>query len=63
MSGWAHYRTWPVDFSGFGTIDSIVERIEVLRPLVLRGHQDICWAAWEIENLDRLLHGNALVLE
>lgn len=53
-------RTWPVDFSGFTTVEQIFDRMDALEPEVLRGHEDICWASWEIDNLWRLLHDEPL---
>lgn len=50
-------KAWPVDFSGFTTAEQIFDRIEVLQPRVLRGHEDVCWASWEIERLHALLVG------
>ncbi len=49
-------KAWPIDFAGFATADEITARIEALQPRVRRGHEDICWAAWEIERLTALLH-------
>ena len=48
-------RAWPVDFSGYDTSEAIIDRLEVLRPLVWRGHEDICWVSWEIERLTAML--------
>ena len=48
-------KAWPVDFAGFASIDEVLDRIAVLEQQVSRGHEDICWAAWEIEQLNILL--------
>lgn len=53
---WRPLKAWPIDFAGFTTADQIIERIEELKPRVRRGHEDICWAAWEIERLTALLY-------
>lgn len=53
---WRPMKAWPIDFAGFTTADQIIARIEELEPRVRRGHEDICWAAWEIERLTALLH-------
>lgn len=47
---------WPVDFAGFDNSLSIIERIEQLLPLVRTGCEDLCWASWEIEQLQSLLY-------
>lgn len=48
-------RAWPVDFAGFSTAEQVIDRIHALTPLVWRGHEDLCWAAWEIEQLSAML--------
>lgn len=48
-------RTWPVDFSGFTDVQAITERLEYLQTRVWRGHEDICWASWEVEQLNSIL--------
>lgn len=55
-STWRPLKAWPIDFAGFTTVDQIQARISELEPRVMRGHEDICWAAWEIEQLTELLH-------
>ncbi|CAN7523464.1 hypothetical protein LJR168_003753 [Pseudoxanthomonas sp. LjRoot168] len=63
MTGSSPFRAWPVDFGGFTTFGAVVDRIDFLRPFVNRGHPDLCWAAWETENLVRLLNGEPLIGE
>lgn len=48
-------KAWPVDFAGFVTAEQVRARLAEIEPLVLRGHEDICWAAWEVEQLRPLL--------
>lgn len=55
---WRPMRAWPVDFAGFSTAEQVIDRIHALTPLVWRGHEDLCWAAWEIDQLTAML-GNA----
>lgn len=52
---WRPMKAWPVDFAGFATAEQVRARLAEIEPLVLRGHEDICWAAWEVEQLRVLL--------
>lgn len=54
---WGGMKAWPVDFSGFTDADAIIARIDELRPRVMTGSEDLCWAAWEIEQLEAMLYG------
>lgn len=51
-------KAWPVDFSGFTDSGAIIARIDELRPQVMRGSVDLCWAAWEIEELEQMLRAD-----
>lgn len=52
---WHPMKARPVDFAGFTTAEQVQARLQEIEPLVLRGHEDICWAAWEAEQLRVLL--------
>lgn len=54
--GWKPLKAWPIDFAGFTSVEQITTRISELESRVRRGHEDICWATWEIERLTALLH-------
>lgn len=47
-------KAWPIDFAGFTTSGQIEARINDIEPRVRRGHEDLCWATWEIEKLREL---------
>lgn len=48
-------KAWPVDFAGFTSAEQVRARLAVVEPRVRHGHEDICWAAWEVEQLRPLL--------
>lgn len=57
VTQWGGMKAWPVDFAGYADANPIIRRIDALRPNVMTGSEDLCWAAWEIEQLEKMLNG------